>query len=135
MTLASYYVQIKLAHIGLVLVSGVLFAVRGAAVLAGQPWPMIRPLRRLSVAIDTLLLAAGVMLWSVLGLNPVRDAWLGAKLIALLAYIGLGSFALKRGRTIGQRALYFVAALAVFGLMVSIARAHQPLGVLQRLLG
>jgi uncharacterized membrane protein SirB2 len=132
MTLASYYLQIKLAHVGLVLGSGVLFAVRGAALLAGQPWPMLRPLRWLSVAIDTLLLAAGVTLWSVLGLNPVRDAWLGAKLIALLVYIGLGSFALRRGRTPGQRALYFAAALAVFGFMISIARAHQPLGFLQR---
>ena len=34
----------------------------------------------------------------LLGLNPLHDTWLGAKLLLLLAYIVLGSFALKRAR-------------------------------------
>ena len=41
----------------------------------------------------------------------------------------LGSFALKRGRTRGVRAGSFVAAVAVFVFMLSIARLHHPLGV------
>lgn len=55
--------------------------------------------------------------------------WLTAKVALLVVYIGLGSFALKRGRNRGSRLLFWIAALLVFGLIASIARAHHPLGV------
>jgi uncharacterized membrane protein SirB2 len=61
---AVWYSPLKSAHIGLVLVSGLLFALRGALVLAGQSWAMAKPWRMLSYGIDTLLLAAGVTLWA-----------------------------------------------------------------------
>ena len=96
MALAELYPSIKLAHIGLVMLSGALFATRGAALLAGRAWPMTRGLRVASVAIDSLLLAAGVALWSLLSLQPLRDAWLGSKLLLLVLYVVLGTLALKR---------------------------------------
>jgi uncharacterized membrane protein SirB2 len=82
-----------------------------------------------SVAIDTALLSAGVAMWSLLALNPVRDSWLGTKLVLLLVYIVLGSFALKRGRTPRARAISYAAALAVYAFMISVALAHRPLGL------
>ena len=121
------YLPLKQAHVLLVAVSGALFAARGVSVLAGQTWAMARSVRIASVAIDTQLLAAGVSLWVLLGLQPLRDPWLGAKIGLLLVYIVLGSFALKRGRTPRGRLLAFVAALACFGWMVSIALTHHPL--------
>ena len=48
----------------------------------------------------------------------------------LLAYIVLGSIALKRGRTPAIRAAAFFAALATFGYIVSVAIAKSPWGVL-----
>jgi len=126
--LQANYPLIKNLHIGLVSCSGTLFALRGLGVLAGTAWPMQAWARRLSVWIDVLLLSAGVSLWTLLGLNPAREHWLGVKLMLLLVYIVLGSIALKRGRTRGQRALGYLAALAVFGFMVTVARAHHPLG-------
>ena len=80
---AAWYPQLKAAHIGLVMASGLLFALRGALVLAGQGWAMARPWRMLSYGIDTALLAAGVTLWAGLSLNPVSSHWLGAKLLLL----------------------------------------------------
>jgi hypothetical protein len=72
MTLVEAYPLLKPLHITLVVASGLLFTARGAAVLAGQGWPM-RPLwRHASVAIDTLLLSAGVTMWVVLSLHPLR---------------------------------------------------------------
>jgi uncharacterized membrane protein SirB2 len=47
----------------------------------------------------------------------------------------LGSFAHKRGKTRAIRIGCFVAALLVFGFIVSIARAHDPLGILAGLAG
>ena len=84
--------------------------------------------RYLSVVIDVLLLAAGASLWALLGLHPMRNPWLGTKLVLLLIYIVLGSFALKRGRTRAQRMVFFIAALAVVLSMAGIALAHDPAG-------
>ncbi|MBZ8138480.1 regulator SirB [Rubrivivax gelatinosus] len=129
MSLAAAYAEIKLAHVALVAASGGLFAVRGAAVLAGQRWAMLKPLRVASYLIDTLLLTAGATLWTLLALQPLRDGWLGTKLVLLAVYVVLGSLALKRGRTQATRAAAYVAALAVFLFMVSVARAHDARGL------
>ena len=96
----EFYPHIKLAHMALVAASGALFALRGAAVLAGQAWPLRTPLRMASVAIDTALLAAGAALWALLSLDPLRDAWLGTKLLLLVLYVAArhaGSQACPRG--------------------------------------
>lgn len=128
---AVWYSPLKLAHIGLVLVSGGLFALRGALVLAGQSWAMARPWRLLSYGIDTLLLTAGVTLWILLSLNPVASPWLGVKLLLLVLYIVLGSLALKRARAPAARRASYAGALMVYLFMASVAISHHPLGFLQ----
>ena len=135
MTLAEFYPLIRSVHVALVATSGLLFAVRGIAVLAGQGWPSRTTLRLMSVIIDTALLAAGIALWLLLGLHPVRDAWLATKFLLLAAYIVLGTLALRRARTRGGRAAAFTAALACYLFMVSVAMARHPLGALRTWLG
>ena len=130
MALIEFYLPVKQGHIGLVTASGVLFALRGAAVQAGQPWAMRRPWRLLSYAIDSALLGAALLLWAMLQINPVSQPWLGVKLLLLVAYIVLGSLALKRGRTPGTRRAAYLAALATYGFMATVALAHHPLGLL-----
>jgi uncharacterized membrane protein SirB2 len=117
-------------HVAAVIASGSLFALRGAGVLAGARWPMFAPLRYLSYTIDTALLTAALMLATILHQYPFVHAWLTVKVLLLVVYIVLGSLALKRGRTRGLRAACFVAALAVFLVIVSVARAHHPWGFL-----
>lgn len=127
--LAAWYPQLKQGHVFLVTLSGSLFLLRGVGAVAGARWPGHAGLRVASVAIDTLLFAAGASLWFLLQLNPLRDHWLGAKLILLMAYVVLGSFALKRARSAGARVLFLTAALAVFATMIGIAIAHHPAGL------
>lgn len=129
MSILAWYPQLKTLHISVVLLSGALFALRGAAVLRGQAWAMARPLRLATYSIDTVLLGAGVAMWAALGLSPVRETWLGAKLLLLLLYIVLGSLALKRAHSPRARLTAYLAALATFAYMLSVARAHHPLGV------
>ena len=129
MEVADLYRFLKPLHIVLVLASGALFGARGFAVLSGRRWGMAPRVRYLSYGVDTLLLLAGVSLWWLLGLNPLRDAWLGSKLGLLLLYIVLGSLALKRARGHTLRRLCFVAALACFGFMLTVARLHHPGGI------
>jgi uncharacterized membrane protein SirB2 len=129
--LATYpwlYPALLHLHRTCVAASMALFVARGLGVAALQAWPMRRRWRYLSVAIDVPLLAAGVGLWTLLGYHPLQQTWLGLKLALLVVYIVLGSFALKRGRTRGQRLVFFIAALAVMLGMVGIALARHPAG-------
>lgn len=126
----EFYPQIKAVHIVAVLLSGSLFALRGVLVLAGVRWGMAAPVRILSYAIDTVLLTAALMLVTILPHAMFANGWLTAKLVLLVAYVVLGSFALKRGRTPRTRATCFAAALATYGFMIGIAWFHHPLGVL-----
>ncbi|HEX7249101.1 MAG TPA: SirB2 family protein, partial [Burkholderiales bacterium] len=57
---------------------------------------------------------------------PFVQPWLTAKVLALVAYIVLGSFALRRGRTRGARTGAFVAALCVALYIVSVAITRSP---------
>ena len=65
-----------------------------------------------------------------IGWGHTPNGWLTAKVLALIAYIILGSIALKRGSTKAIRALAWVAALATFGYIVSVALTHDPRGFL-----
>ena len=53
-----------------------------------------------------------------------------AKIVGLLVYIGLGMMALRLGRTPALRAIAWVAALATFGWIVTVAITKNPLGFL-----
>jgi uncharacterized membrane protein SirB2 len=126
----AWYSELRIIHIGAVILSGSLFLLRGLALnLFTAAWPMRAPVRYLSYAIDTILLAAAIALTTIVGQYPFINAWLTAKVLLLVVYIVLGSFALKRARTKPARLAFFLAALLVFGFVVSIARAHDPLGV------
>jgi uncharacterized membrane protein SirB2 len=125
----EFYPQIKAAHVGLAFASGALFAMRGAGVLSGWRWPMALPLRWTSYAIDTSLLTAALMLLTILPWGLFANGWLVTKIVLLVAYIALGTFALRRARTWRARAICYAAALLIFLCVVSIARAHHPLGM------
>jgi uncharacterized membrane protein SirB2 len=131
--MSEYYGDIKWVHICAVIASGSLFMLRGAGVLAGARWPMWAPLRWLTVTIDTTLLTAALMLVTILHQYPFVQGWLTLKVLLLVGYVVLGTFALKRARTPMGRAVCYVAALAVFLFIVSVARAHHPLGIWETL--
>ena len=80
---------------------------------------------------DTLLLASGIGLAVLLQQYPLVHGWLTAKFFALIAYILLGTVAIKRGRTRGTRIAAWIVALLVFGYMVAVARTHDPLPFLR----
>lgn len=127
----EFYPQIRHVHIASAIASGTLFALRGAAVLLGARWPLSLPLRWLSYAIDTTLLTAALMLLTILPWAMFANYWLTVKLILVAVYVGLGVFALRRGRTPRMRVVCYFAALLVFIAIIDIARAHHPLGWLK----
>lgn len=126
----EFYLPIKAVHIFAVIFSGLIFFIRGLLLLNNKAWAMSAPIRYTSYGVDTVLLTAALMLATMLPSAMFANGWLWLKIGLLLVYIVLGSFALKRGRNRQQRALCFIAALMVYGYMMSVARAHHPLGFL-----
>ena len=125
----EFYAQIKWVHIITVLCSGSLFLLRGLLMQAGKSTiAMAAPVRYLSYSIDTILLTAALMLLTILPGAMFANGWLTTKIILVVVYVVLGSFALKRGRTPRTRMLSYLAALATFVVMLGIARMHSPLG-------
>jgi uncharacterized membrane protein SirB2 len=130
----EFYPQIKAAHVVAVLCSGGLFLLRGALVQVGAPAAvrvaMAAPTRYLSYGVDTALLTAALMLLTILPGAVFANGWLAVKLVLLVVYVVLGTLALRRGRTPAARRACYVAAILVFGFMLTVARTHQPLGAI-----
>jgi uncharacterized membrane protein SirB2 len=126
----AFYTQIRTVHILAVTASGLLFALRGGAFnIAGATWPKSLPVRLLSWTIDTTLLTAALMLMTIVRQYPFVDHWLTTKVVLLVVYIGLGTQAFAKARSRRARIAFWVAALLVFGFIVTVARAHDPLGL------
>jgi uncharacterized membrane protein SirB2 len=121
----NYYIAIKHLHVTFAALSGIFFLLRGLLMLADSPLLLRRWIRMAPHVVDTALLASALALVFLSGQYPFVQAWLTAKLIALVAYIVLGSIALKRGKTKGVRAFALFAALATFAYIVAVALTRQ----------
>jgi uncharacterized membrane protein SirB2 len=120
------YLSLKHFHMACAALSGTLFLLRGKWMLRASPMLQQKWVRIAPHVIDTLLLASaiGLAVWS--HQYPGQQPWLTVKLVALLGYIVLGSIALKRGRTKGQRQAALVAALALFLYIGMVAVTKRP---------
>lgn len=121
------YTLLKTLHISCAIISYSLFFLRGIWMLSEsrlrkQRWGKIVP-----HLVDTLLLGSAIALAVTLRQYPFTDNWLTAKFFALLLYIGLGSIALKYGKTRAIRLFCWLAAQAVFAYIVLVALNHNPL--------
>jgi uncharacterized membrane protein SirB2 len=126
--LVQHYLQIRFIHVTCVALSGALFTVRGVMRLADVPLANHRSLRLASYVIDTTLLTAAVGLMLIIHQYPLANSWLTAKVLLLVLYIGLGTMALKYGRSGRERGLTFGAALLTYTVIIGIAIAHHPAG-------
>jgi uncharacterized membrane protein SirB2 len=72
------------------------------------------------------LLLSGIGLMLQIQQYPFVQHWLTAKLLALLAYILLGTVAIKRGRSRRIRIQALIAALLSLGYLIAVARTHSP---------
>lgn len=127
--MTAYYLVLRNLHIACAILTITLFVLRGALMLANSPWQRNVVLRNLPHVVDTVLLTTALMLTTIIRQYPFAVDWLTVKVLLLVIYVVLGSLALKRGRTRAIRITAFVAALAVVGFLVGVARAHHPLGV------
>jgi len=121
------YASLKIVHVGCVAASYALFVVRGIWMMRESSHLQHRWVRIVPHLVDTLLLASAVALAVMSHQYPLANGWLTAKVAGLLIYIGLGTVALKRGRTRRVRVTAWLAAQAVFFYIVAVAITRQPL--------
>jgi uncharacterized membrane protein SirB2 len=113
---------LKAVHVAAVLLSWLMFFVRGSWMMVRSPRLERRWVRVVPHVNDTVLLAAGVWMAVLLRLVPGVPPWLTAKIVALVIYVGLGAVALRR-RSVGA----WIAAQGVFFYIVAVALAHDAL--------
>lgn len=127
--MTDYYLALRHVHIACAILTVALFVLRGTLMLLEAHWQRSVLLRYLPHAVDTVLLTTALMLTTIVHQYPFANGWLSMKVALLVVYVVLGSIALKRGRTRRVRIVAFVAALLTVAFLVSVARAHHPLGV------
>ena len=118
---------LKAVHVGSAILSISGFVLRGIWMLQDSPLLKARATRILPHVVDSVLLVSAIALALRLHQYPLVHAWLSAKVLALLAYIALGSIALKYGRNLRVRALSYGLALAVFLYIVAVALTRSPI--------
>ena len=85
-------------------------------------------LRTIVWSVDTILLTAALMLMTIVQVYPFVDGWLTMKVLLLVGYIVLARLAFTAEQK-RMRLLSMVTAIAVFAFIITIARAHSPLGI------
>jgi len=90
------------------------FVIRGYWMISGSKMLNAKPVKILPHIIDTVLLVSAVVLVIVTGYYPLKFDWVTLKILLLVAYIVLGTFALKRGKTKTIKIVAFVLALVTF---------------------
>ena len=120
------YLALKTVHVicATITISG--FILRGIWMLRDSPLLQHKLTRIAPHVVDTLFLLSGIFMLVIAAMNPFTQPWLLAKFVALIAYIVLGTIAIRRGPTKNARAVAFVAAIAVFGYVIGVGMSRSP---------
>ena len=120
------YLFVKNIHtlLALLTISG--FVIRGYWMMTNSGNLQHRMTRVAPHILDTVFLASGIAMLVLLSLNPLSQSWLLAKFAGLIAYILLGTVAIRRGSTRQVRVPAFVGALSVFAYVVGVALSKSP---------
>lgn len=120
------YLALKHIHVTCVVLSYLFFFMRGVWMVRDSPLLARRWVKIAPHVVDTVLLASAIAMAVTIRQYPFAAPWLTAKLLGLVAYIALGTTALKRGRTKGARIAAWISAQAVFLYIVTVAVTKRP---------
>jgi uncharacterized membrane protein SirB2 len=124
------YALVKHVHLASVVLSLAGFVLRGILRARSSPLMNARWIRVLPHINDTILLVAALSRVVMSEQYPFVEGWLTAKVLGVIAYIILGSLALRPGSSRRMGILAWLGAIAVFGWIVSVAVTRRPAGFL-----
>jgi uncharacterized membrane protein SirB2 len=114
-------------HIASVLLTFVLFFVRGIWMMVDSELLQRKWTRLVPPLIDTTLLISAIVLAITIRQYPFVHGWLTAKVVALFFYIALGMLALTYGRSKQIRVVSWLGAQLCFLYIVGVALTKNPL--------
>jgi uncharacterized membrane protein SirB2 len=119
------YVALLGAHRLLAVSSPLLFSLRAWRSIRGlepaRGWLRVTP-----HVVDSLLLLAGIGLALIIRQYPFLDAWLTAKLLALIAYTAAGHVAVRRARSVRGKLTAWLIGLALVLYIFAVAITRSP---------
>ena len=121
------YPFVKHLHLTAVVISIALFVLRfiwltRSSGMLQKKWVKIVP-----HIVDTILLGSAIALCFILAFNPFEQTWLLQKIIAVVIYILVGFFTLKKAQTWLQKWLGFAIAIACLAIAGKLAVSKQAL--------
>ena len=122
----AVYSALKIIHVSFAILSIAGFVLRGVWMFGHSANLHRRIVRVAPHVVDTAFLISGIWLVVILHLALREQAWLIAKIVALILYIVFGAIALRRGRTMQIRAAAFVAALLAYLYIAGVALGKSP---------
>lgn len=120
------YALLKMIHVSSIVVSYLLFFLRGVWLMQDSAKLQQRWVKILPHVVDTILLTSAVALAMIIQQSPFSDSWLTAKVIGLLLYISLGMIAMRFGKTRKARIIAWITAQCVFIYIVLVALTKSP---------
>jgi uncharacterized membrane protein SirB2 len=124
--LAQYYGEVLIVHVACAIATPILFSLRVLRTLRGRN-PAEGWLRVTPHVVDSVLLLAGIALAFIVRQYPFVNGWLTAKLVALIAYIVVGNFAVRRSRTPRGKLIAWAVGLALVLYIYAVAITKSPL--------
>jgi len=119
------YLLIKHLHVTAAVLSILFFIVRAYWSVSENALLQKKVVKVAPHLIDTVLLVCAILLSMMLGAAAAQP-WVLTKIVLLIVYIGVGSIAIKYGRTPRSRAVAALIAVAVFMYIVGVALKHHP---------
>ena len=120
------FAAIKIIHIISIILSYILFSLRGIWMIQGSPLLKLRWVKILPHVIDTILLASAISLVAMIQQYQGFNIWISAKIGALLLYILLGMVAFRFGKTQKIKTISWILAQIVFFYIVLVALTKNP---------
>jgi uncharacterized membrane protein SirB2 len=114
-------------HVSCVIVTFILFFIRGVWMIVDSDLLQRKWTRRIPPVIDTILLASAIVMSVSIHQYPFVHTWLTTKVVGLFFYIGLGMLALTYGKTKTIRISAWLAAQFCFIYIVAVAITKNPL--------
>ena len=120
------FATIKIIHIISIILSYILFSLRGIWMIQGSPLLKLRWVKILPHVIDTILLVSAIALVAMIQQYQGFNIWISAKIGALLLYILLGMVAFRFGKTQKIKTISWILAQIVFFYIVLVALTKNP---------
>lgn len=115
------YTFIKIVHMTFAMLSILGFLGRGILKINESPIVEKKLVKVLPHVIDTVLLVSAIILVVMSGQYPWVAPWVGAKVLGLIVYIGLGVVVMRTAKTRQVRIIAFVLALVTAAYLLMIA--------------